>query len=296
MSLANGEFEFAGVKFGSAASGYPLLPGGYSVGAPEFRLQDADNPQGDGRVYGVDHISGVTHTWQVYALDDTQDRWAGAVRSAAALRAVWHDRRWRSTSRAVASMQIYHGDVERTIYGRPRNFSPNRRLARQGVMGLTFDWAAADDLAYGPEQSIPLSLVTPSLGGLTAPVVAPVTGSGDASSPPGVVTINSDTPVHFRLLFSGPVTNPTLRVGDLFEISWAGSLAHDRTLTIDTYPWARTVQRDDGVHLPGGLTVRTPPMSEMMLEPGTHQLVYTGVDPTNTSSAILVWRDAVRVV
>jgi hypothetical protein len=52
------------------------------------------------------------------------------------------------------------------------------------------------------------------------------------------------------------------------------------------------VVRSDGANLAGLLTWETPPLGQLLLEPGSYELVYRGTDATGTSHVIVSWREA----
>ncbi len=294
--LINGEFELNNqLVFGTQRSGYPLAPGGFAIGSTSYRTQDTDNPAGDGFVFGVDTMEGITYTFKLTVFAEGPDRWNEVARLAQHFRTAWENRKFRSTSRTAVPLRIWHGGVPRTVYGRPRGFSMDRKEARKGIIHITCEFVGVDNLAYSDQlNQHQLSLVVPGRGGLTAPLVSPLTAGGEGTSRPTFITVEGETPVPVVIQFFGPITNPKITWGNgRWRAGWTGSIPYDMNVTIDTRLWNRSVMRSDGLQVGGSLTPDTNPLQELLLNPGTHELVFTGIDPTNTSYALVQWRDAV---
>jgi hypothetical protein len=52
------------------------------------------------------------------------------------------------------------------------------------------------------------------------------------------------------------------------------------------------VRRSDGANLAGDLTWDTPPMGQILLAPGSYEVLYRGSDPTGSSFVTVSWREA----
>lgn len=295
--LINGEFELRGMQFGSSRSGYPLQEGGFDIGSITFRNQDTDNPVGDGVVFGRDSLNGVNYTFSLWIVgEEGEAGWRSTSRAMSAFRQMWHGSPNRNTPRAVDELRIWHGDRPGRVFGRARNYAEDRSRIRKGYGSIICDFLAEDDLIYDDDMNqFDVRMGASVGGGLKAPFRAPVTGSGSGSRG-GFFTITGDVPTLAIVYFMGPVTNPRLTIVGEWSVCLNMSVAYDEIVVIDARSWMRTILRGGtGAAMSsaaGLLTQDSATMDEMILTPGTHEGVFTGVDPTNTSHAGLNWFNA----
>lgn len=296
VALTNGEFEFRGLRFGNSSSGYPLSPGGFSVGQVTFRHQDQENPSGDGQVPGRDTLNGVIYSWDLTVVECGSNRWKDAARRLSAFRGAWHGSTVRSTPRAVDELKLWHGDRVGLVYGRARNYSEERSHIRQGLAHIVCDFAAMNDLVYEETQeSLVLNLVESVGGGLVAPLIAPIVGVG-AGNRTGHSFIAGDAATPPIITFFGPITNPRLTLMGRWSVCLATSIAYDQYITVDPRLWSRTVLKAGGGMVPysvGGLLTRDSiSLDRLVLPTGPQEFIFTGIDPTNTGRVSVTWHAA----
>ena len=288
-ALVNGEFEFRGMRFGTLASGYPLKPGGFSVGAYAFRVQDQDNAIEDGRTFGRDYLAGATYAWDLLVVDQWQD----ASQRMSEFRKTWHSSPVRNVPRAVDELKLWHGDRVGVVLGRARNYAEDRTKLRKGLGGILCDFAAINDLVYDENYTVHgTQLVESSLGGLSAPLVAPLVGASSGSSRAGFFTVGGDAVTPAIVRFTGPVSYPRLTIAGRWTVGINVVLGSDEWVEVDTRPMCRTVLHNGWGSVAGMLTRDTAPLADMVLLPGTHETLFTGIDPTNTATASIRWRNA----
>lgn len=100
-----------------------------------------------------------------------------------------------------------------------------------------------------------------------------------------------DAPSWPVITFHGPVAQPSIElVGTGRRLSLDTTLAYDRSITIDTRPWARTILRDDGASFAG--VARGASLSEFQLPVGQTVLAYRGTDLSGQSRCVIEWRNA----
>jgi hypothetical protein len=286
--LAESQWELSGVLFGR---GCPVEVENFLPGGPEIRTADVDLPGADGTVFGVDTHGGLTLSWDLTS--------AGAY-TAAEARQAWQDLAVafnagaaRARSRAVVPLRMrIHGGDTVVAYGRPRRFEPaNTRLIRAGMVEFAADFRTADSKFYSDtEQVLTLDLIAPSGGGITWPVTWPISWAPGAERQDAAVVAGTEAtwPV---ITFRGPVTNPRLTlVATGTYIQLTTTLAHDRSATIDTRPWAASILRDDGASLAGA--AQGARLSELALPPGPSIFHFQGEDLTGAASAEIRWRTA----
>lgn len=280
-------FELGGVLFGHAC---PVQVDDFAVGDAAARTGDVELPGGDGTAMGVDYHGGRTLTFDL--LTDTAD--AASSRAAiGALAAVWDAHATRTTPRAVLPLSIrLPGGGSRTVFGRPRRFTPARFRERGGG---TESWIATFDTTHpgfygGQERSVSLSLIASGGGGIVWPVTWPVTWAASGERQDTVVNAGDSRswPV---VTIRGPVARPSLSlVGTGLALTLNATLAYDQSVTVDTRPGFRTVTRQDGASLAGDL--RGAALADFSLPPGSTTIHYSGTDLSGQSSATVAWFDS----
>lgn len=263
----------------------------FEIGAPDIETGDVLMPGGDGLTFGRDFHHGRTLTWELF----TARQWtATAARSQwAELATRWQARRLRSTPRRVVPlrMRIPGGETVR-VYGRPRRFEPvDAGQIRAGHVEMLADFRCADSLFYGDvERSLSLDLVASGGDGITWPVTWPVTWGSPGARQDVVRNVGTEStwPV---ITVHGPVAQPVIGyVGTTVQVRLDVTLAHDRSITLDTRPWERTVLRDDGASFAGDL--RGSRLADLALPPGQTTVRFSGTDLTGQARTTVRWRDA----
>jgi hypothetical protein len=181
------------IPFGPQASRYPfaIAP---EIGDPERSNQDGNLPGVDGSTFGVDTFAGQTIAFGLTALGETDDD-ARALYDE--FRRAWRADTIRQTPGSLATLTAPSG---RSTFGRPRRITPTFYPNDAGAIGITADFATADDLWYGAEEflEVPLGLSQgggfvfrqyADGGGLTLEESSPGSGlyipNGLTETPPG---------------------------------------------------------------------------------------------------------------
>ncbi|USL85076.1 minor tail protein [Arthrobacter phage SWEP2] len=271
------------VPFGSVASGY-VFNKAPEIGAPSAVVDDQGRPRADGVAFGLDYLGGRTVAFDL-TVNGTDEDDARAL--LATLARAWRADVVRSTPGAVATLTASSG---RVTFGRPRRFASNDDLLPSGMSKVLVDFACADSVWYGPEQSADVALVPEPGGGLLAPLASPLstTATSDRSR---AFTVTSDLPTWPVFEIHGPITNPVVEVVGLLRMEFRLSLAFDQTLVVDTRPWARSTLLD-GASKAGSLTRTSTRLSQAAIPAGEHELVLRGDSDSGTASASIRWRDA----
>ncbi|MEU8023750.1 hypothetical protein AB0B88_16195 [Micromonospora haikouensis] len=260
------------------------------LGAPELRVDDADQPRRDGRLFGVDYRSGTTITFEVGLSTRAGE---AAVRDLAErMRQVWRADVLRGIPGAVAELRARHVGRERVTYGRPRRWATVDQLAPRGYIPGVATFETADDLWYGPDVFSETLAITPPLGGgLVGSLSAPLTSTGE-SDRSQAITVGGALPAWPVITIAGPITNPVVEMVGLWRFELLASLAYDRTVTIDTRPWVRSVVLNQaGGSLAGALTRQSPRLADAGIPPGTYEAVLRGIDATGTARATVAWQE-----
>lgn len=283
-------FEYRGMTVGGWSN--PLQVETFEPGGLEFRTQDSQNAAGDGGRFGYDYLGGQTWAFglftNVYEHTEALDLEGEFGRR-------WLDPAIRTRAGAVAPLRYFMNERWRRVYGRPRRWigsDGGSHMAAQGLARMSADFLTADHLHYDDdEQEIEVGTMPATTGGFIFPAIFPLrTAYRTSSERTGQFRVQGDAPTWPKVTVHGPISDPEVSVG-AWTVRFVGSLAYDRSVTIDTAPWALTVLRDDGAPLPGMLHPATR-LSGLSVKPGYHELKLEGVDTTGTARATIAWRDA----
>lgn len=290
-ALEESQWELGGIVFGADCLVDVAI---FDPGAGELETGDVRLPGQDGIVFGRDTRAGPLLTFEMF----TMDREAAAGRARVQeLAAVWDSPAVRSAPRAVVPLRMrVPGGTTVAAYGRPRKFEiANARLLRVGRVEVVADFQCAAPGFYaespeGGDRSITLSLIASAGDGIVWPVTWPITWGSPGERQDAVLNAG-DSPSWPVITIRGPVAQPSIElVGTGRSLRLDTTLAYDRSITIDTRPWARSVLRDDGASMAGVL--RGAALAEFQLPPGQTVLAYRGTDMSGQSTCTVAWRDA----
>jgi len=279
-------FEMLGQTFGLSGN---VLVEDFQPGADSWRTQDADDPQGDARMFGRDLRSAGPWTWSLGVnREDERD----ALDTLSALGSAWRNTTGTYRPGDVVTLRYNVGGRVRRVYGRPRNFAPTLDVRRRaGYIAVDADFVRVDPLHYNDvENSAVVTQQPASLGGLVTPLRSPLTTLRNEVDRAGQIDVGGTAPTWARVIFKGDVINPRLRVAG-WEVGFTETIALNRTVEVDPRPWVRAVKRDGALAPAGRITSKTR-MHLMLLPPGRHQIVFTGQSQTGNATATVCWRDA----
>lgn len=277
-------FEVRGVTLD--ATGGPLLVTKFVPGEAARRNVEADRPGGDGVIVGRDRLGGATWGFEVQALPDDGDELDSLVSQVAA---AWAPVR---TSLETVVLRYLIKDRWRRVYGRPGKFAQpdGYALHEQDAAGIEAEFRVTDPYHYDDAlNSVTYSGVGVTVGGLIAPLKAPLSTRRVSGSTARFVTVGGDAPTPLAVRFNGPAVAPRLWSADgSIDVRLVGSLAYDEAVTIDARQ--QTIRRQDGASVPGRLSPRTR-LASLVLPPGEHELFFSaGSEATVT----VAWRNAWR--
>lgn len=216
-----------------------------------------------------------------------------AIAEANKLEKEWKKSSTRLTSNVPVALSYSMDGVKWfRVYGRPGAFTgltPDV-LARQGVGRITADFTVTDPNHYsGSENSTTLTYVPETRGGLTSPLVSPLTSSGSSGESARFITNDGDRPSPMKVRFTGPVSQPRLRNSKGQEFGLRTSITAGDWIEIDAR--LGTVKRRNGASVAGLLTTRTR-LSTLTLPAGESEWFFSGSDSTATSKVDIKWSDA----
>lgn len=227
----------------------------YNVNSQDFQLARSDELR-----FGIDTLAPSTILFELsilnnYALENmedlahqsTMDSLLGQSRS---LLSAFADE-WKAvdTRRSWGAMQpLVFCDADgivRQIYGRPGKFTHSASRRGEQWIDVQAEFRRADTYAYSDEEkSIEIAL-------------------GDN---PVWFEQDGDAPAWFRILFYGPMVNPTVTVGgQQFYIET--EIDASTILEISSYPWARRIVDNNGVNHRTKLRGSTQYLDELRISP-----------------------------
>jgi hypothetical protein len=278
------EFELGGYRIGGPSGEWDVV----EWDAGELQQQAQDDVIDGLTLFGRD--TEIPPTWVVQLRANGSNE-QGAQAQVANLASAWRPAQLETPGADVPLRYRYLGRWRR-VYGRPRQvvIPTTGPLSWAGRSELEAQFRLSSVLHYDDaEQSVSLTSIPPTVGGLVAPIVAPLTTAKNSEVAADTVTVGGDTATPLRVIFRGPITDPWMTVGGV-RIALTGRIAAGQTVTVDAR--ARTVLRQDGASVAGMLS-RTARMGRLRLPPGTHAVRYGG---TGTARATVAWRNAWRTL
>lgn len=289
------EDESFSFVFGTEDTGYlTLTPPSYSTTGT--REGDVERHREDSVALGEDYLSGKTSTYEVAVLQDRAPNPQRAGSDALGrIEQVWRSPRFRRSSAAYAVMRTCEGGRVTRAYGRPRRYEETTgAMTRRGITPVVCDFFSQDGRWYDDETSqVSASLVPPTDGGLTSPLVSPLTTTA-TSERQAVLEVAGTSETWPVVRFHAPsgCTAPKLQIGDDLVVGLTGTIPANSVITVDPRPWVRQATRQDGGNYAGRLSYETPPMRKMLVDPGRYTLRFSATDLTGTAWAEVEWRNA----
>ena len=262
------------------------------------RVSDADRVVEDAAVVGSDSIRFGRDYLRgreiEFTLGVADDPYLGALRKRDEFMHAWGAESVRNTPGAFSALEAPTG---RMAFGRPRRVTPIEDVfLKVGGSRLLATFQTMTPYWYGEQRTFTAVHTGSISGGLTAPLTAPLTTVGEAVQR-GTLNVTGDKPSSLRVVFTGPVTDPYVEVGEV-RVRLKGSLAWDEIVEVDANPWSMSVLKQRG--LVGGsvgpasglLTADSTPMADLKLAPGEYDVFYGGRTLTSGAGATVFWRDA----
>ncbi|MFJ1837836.1 hypothetical protein ACIOJ9_28700 [Streptomyces sp. NPDC088175] len=290
--LRDWQMDIAGVILGAGTD----IPIGEveGLGAPELRTQDVENPAGDGSFAGVDLYG--PRTIRIEAGIRTPGDTAHGLDLLAQLQRAADASDIRQTPGAQALLRMrWPGRTTRRLYGRLRRVEATSTAnAVNGWIPLDLEFVAHDPRFHADDVSaLTLALSSDGLGGLRAPIVAPVTtGVAIPDERRGWLHNDGDLSAWPSLRITGPCSNPRIRhvqSGRVLEL--AVSLMTGEYIDIETRPGTRWVLKNGT----GNLAPTLSPASRLdtfTVPPGSSELWWTARNYTGVTRLAVTWHAA----
>ena len=278
--LREGQFQIGDLIMGP---GTPIRivdfsPGGYDVKASDVDIAFSDEVQ-----FGLDSIKPAPITFELGILDNF-NIWKGPEYLIPGYPS-GHDlveqltREWRGdTERRVwNSMKSLHykkNGPQKVIYGRPRKFTAQKTRLGGEFIPVVMEYQPGDSYAYLDED----------WGVAVAPTAA-------GTTPTSLTRTGGGANAWFKALIVGPITNPKIKIGNLWEAQIMMTLAAGKVLEVNAAPWQRRIVDSDSNTWSAKLIGAY--LDEMKLPPNTTVNVgLSGTGTTAATNAVYQWREA----
>lgn len=280
--------------FGTEETGYLTLTRPQTE-AGDMRTGDRDRPQEDGRQFGRDWKGAKNLVFEIGVLTDhlSSDAYRANLDHIDALEVLWDEDRWRETPDAMAVLRSCQAGQTWRAYGRPRRFEEvTDQRTVLGYSTVIADFPMIDSQWYSDdENTVDITIGSPSEGGLSAPLSAPLSTVA-VTAGVGALNIGGSAATWPVVTFYGPITKPRLTIGNLV-IGLDMDIPDGEAITYDPSPWVRWVYREsDGAGFGGAVAMVTPRMAKAKIRPGQYEAALTGLDPSGSASVRVRWRDA----
>lgn len=290
--LKNGQYELGGLVFGTrslwqVANKYLIQK--FDVAEGAATVGDVPLPNEDGIRFGVDFRGGMILNFDMSLWNKGREQ---AYDDLSIIRSMWIHPQWRTTAGEVTTLRMNRGGRTRRVYGRPRSFKDEYGAIERGFAPITANFQCIDESFYDDlELTQTIGLANPPTAGLVLPTTAPVRIQQYASAYTNV-TIGGDKPTWPVYKIQGPITNPAFMVDQQYTVQLLVSLNHTQWIIIDPRPWRRLTLQNDTINKSGDYTATSPVMRDLKIDPGLHDIVFTGIDPTLTATLTIGWRPA----
>lgn len=260
------------------------------VGEAEVRASDSAPFRGDGLIMGIETRGGSTITFDLAIVAPTEDE---ARRRYDVLATAWRADALRSKPGATATLTSRYRGERRHWYGRPRKLSANTKYARQGHIRVSATFDSADGMAWSDRQIVTVPLAPPTTGGgITAPIVSPITTSR-TSTRQSVFVVDATAPVVPTITINGYISNPRLELlgSDGWWVALRGTIPGGQAVVIS----ARTMSAaftGSNRSAAGMMDPRGARISSLRIPPGVHEFKFSGTSDTRLATASITWRNA----
>jgi hypothetical protein len=164
----------------------------------------------------------------------------------------------------------------RQIFGRPRKFGYTSKTETSQFRKVTAEYVRVDTVSYS-EVETGASLV-------------------NGADPVSYTRTNGKESAWYRVLLTGPMTNPLVQVGDN-QILLQHTIPAGKRVEVSSYPWSRRIIDSDGNNLRTTLVGSTKYLDQLLIPAGVSvsmSLLATGM--SGASDCTVLWKDAYSVL
>lgn len=290
--------RYAGTEYRFGPKSRPVGVVGWAFAANSYRVDDASRPRADGISFGRDYVEAGELRLELI-IDYSGRPEPAAMRARMAwetrheLELAWRADTLRQRPRAVAELVL---GSEEMIEGRPRRISFDDSAQNVGLVRATATFLPSSTAIYtvdeggvAPWFEQAVNLVPAQIGGITSPLVAPISTAA-SSSRARPFTVGGAAPVWPIVTVNGPI-----QAGAQFELvgGWSltlnRALAYDDEVSVDTRP-DRQIMTYNG-RPANVLAPSSSRITAAAISPGLNEIALRGVSIEGTASAKIRWRE-----
>lgn len=290
--LSLGDDEYCSVRFDG-------------VGSPDLREAVYDVSGGDGVHFGIERYGAVNWTITGTVLGGTSRYKPGdpalAWQKWSQLSRAWINYPERTIPRAARPMYFQRPGRERmVVYGRPQRIDPDTATSHAGFISYSASFRQSDPRFFAANESVnSVSLGANYRGGIQLNdtedgLLIPLsTTTADVRS--SIISMEGDIATDVKLEFKGPVQNPKAVLKDedgnvVWSIEIRTTVPNGVTVTVDSRQWVRSITTSNGASAAGAYF--GPKLQDVVIPPGRSEVIYSGIDGTNTSLLEVKYRNA----
>lgn len=278
------QFQLGDLVFGENTR-YPVL--GVNIATYNVNAQDYQIPLSNETRMGQDTLQAgpITFTMGVYdnapvgysANTLPNDLIIKSSKLLTALQREWKADDIRQQWGALKPLIYCDGyGVVRQIYGRPRKFTYTRKRPGSQFHKVTAEYARIDTLTYTDTEF--------------------AAGLLNGADPVGFTRDGGDAPAWYRVLLSGPQTNPLIIIGG-DQIQLQHLIPAGVVLEVNSYPWSRRIVDSNGINWRTTLIGNSKYLDRLGIPADTSvPMSWVATSTTSASACLVLWRDAYNTV
>ena len=266
----------------------------FAPGTVTHRHTDQPAPKIDAMLFGIDLQTPPLWTFTLWTNTTTT---ADALAALDPLAKCWNAKPVRSVPGAVSELRYSIAGRSRSVFGRPRQFTPVPTAPNQGRIDVVADFQLAENISYDVDTNQASVGINPSTitgTGFSFPIKFPIYAATTPIARTGEAIIGGSAPTWVTVTMTGPVGNPWVQIGDQ-RFALTGTVAVNETITLTGQPWSLTGQQGIYSSTSGYRSSMLDPrsrLSQLRFDPGTYPVTFGGFDTTGTATASVSWRNA----
>lgn len=294
MSYCNWSITIGGIRHDFGA----VEVESWSINGREYRTDDTDRPRSDGRYFGQDYATpGDVEINLLIRADGSsrEERFNNAMAIRSSFTEVWNGDNIRFTPGEVAELEVAG---RANVSGRPRYIDWDDSKATFGIIRGTALFVRDFDRAFNSGEAewfeVTVGLVPPQMGGLIAPLVAPLT-TAYSSTRARPFEVGGDSEVWPIITVRGPIqSGASVELTHGWTLRLNRGLAYDEVAEFDSRPGQRMMRlngRPVNLLAPTGNR-----LSQISISPGIHEIALRGTSLEGTASVTAKWREVRKVI
>ena len=269
---------------------------GWDIAGRDYREDDTDRPRADDRYMGQDFATPGDIEIDVIIRQGgktNQEKFDNAWALRKWFTQIWNGDTIRFTPGKLAELRVAGKAI---VEGRPRSLDWDDSLAKFGIIkgtavfvrSSTEVFSLGDD-GEGGTKSVTVGLVPPQVGGLVAPLIAPLSTTA-ASTRARPFEVLSEVPVWPVIKVHGPINKgATVELTNGWTLRVNRALAYDEVATFDSRPGKASMDLNGRVF--NLLDPTGARLSQLSIAPGLQEIALRGTSLEGTAYVTAEWRE-----